>query len=139
MKYLLEKVSYLRGLADGMELDQSSKEGKLLVNIIDVLEEFAVVMDEMDEDINDIDEFVDVLDQDLQEVEEEVYGDFEDDLDLDFDLDEVECPECGETIYTDLDCFCDDSSNMELQCPKCGCIIEMDKCECGCCEPEEVK
>jgi hypothetical protein len=137
MRYLLEKVSYLRGLADGMELDQSTKEGKLLLNIIDVMEEFAEVMHEMDEDINDIDEFVDVIDQDLSEVEEEVFGEFDDDFD--FDIDEVECPECGETIYTDLDSFCDEKSNMELECPNCGCVIEMDKCECGCCGVEETE
>lgn len=137
MRYLLEKVSYLKGLADGMELDQSTKEGKLLLNIIDVMGEFAEVIHEMDEDINDIDEFVDVIDQDLSEVEEEVFGEFDDDLD--FDLDEVECPECGEIIYTDLDCFCDDDSNMELECPNCGCILEMDKCECGCCDVEEIE
>lgn len=135
MRYLLEKVSYLRGLADGMELDQTTKEGKILVNIIDVLGEFAEVMSEMDEDINDIDEFVDVLDQDLSEVEEEVFGELEDDYDL--DIDEVECPECGEIIYTDLDSFCDADANMELECPNCGCIVEMDKCECGCCDLDE--
>ena len=32
-----EKVSYLKGLAEGMELDTAQKEGKLLAGIIDVL------------------------------------------------------------------------------------------------------
>ena len=35
-----EKVAYLKGLADGLDLDQeTSKEGKLIAKIIDVLED----------------------------------------------------------------------------------------------------
>lgn len=130
MRNLIEKVSYLKGLADGMELDTSKKENKLMLNIIDIMEEFADVISEMDEDIADIDEFVDVLDQDLSEVEEELFGEFDVD---DINIDEIECPECGETIYTDLDCLCDEDCDVELECPKCGCIIETVE-ECGSCE-----
>ena len=44
MDFLLQKVSYLQGLAEGLGVDESSKEGKLLVKIIDTLEEFADVL-----------------------------------------------------------------------------------------------
>ena len=36
-KKITEKVAYLKGLAEGMELDTEKKEGKLLAAIIDVL------------------------------------------------------------------------------------------------------
>ena len=34
-----EKVAYLKGLAEGMEIDKETKEGKLLNVIIDILED----------------------------------------------------------------------------------------------------
>ena len=38
-----EKVAYLKGLADGLDLDQeTSKEGKLIAKIIDVLRMWAL-------------------------------------------------------------------------------------------------
>ena len=36
---IMEKVAYLKGLAEGMELDTEKKEGKLLAAIIDLLED----------------------------------------------------------------------------------------------------
>ena len=46
-----EKVAYLKGLAEGLNLDTESKEGKLIAAIIDVLddmaEKFADVEDEL--------------------------------------------------------------------------------------------
>ena len=49
-----EKVAYLKGLAEGLDLDTESKEGKLIAAIIDVLDdmadEFADVEDEIAED-----------------------------------------------------------------------------------------
>ena len=37
MGYLSERVSYLRGLADGMKLNEDTNEGRLLKEIIEVL------------------------------------------------------------------------------------------------------
>ena len=39
---ITEKVAYLKGLAEGMELDTEKKEGKLLAAIIDVLDDIAL-------------------------------------------------------------------------------------------------
>ncbi len=41
MQFLYEKVAYLKGLAEGLEIDSRTKEGKLLIAIIDTLSEFA--------------------------------------------------------------------------------------------------
>jgi hypothetical protein len=129
MSFLLERVSYLRGLADGMELEQVSKEGKVLSQIIDVLDDMAQAIHELDDEVGEIDEYLELMDEDLSEVEEAV---FEEDDD---EIDEITCPECGEIIYTDLDELCDDpDADMEIECPNCGTVIEItDDCECGCC------
>ena len=38
---ITEKVSYIKGLAEGLNLDESSKEGKVLLAIIDALDDIA--------------------------------------------------------------------------------------------------
>ncbi len=136
MSFLLERVSYLKGLADGMELDQASKEGKMMVQILDVLDDMAQAIHELDEEVGDIDEYIELMDEDLTEVEEALFEDDDEDDDDDEDMiDEITCPECGELIYTDLEALCDDpDAELEIECPSCGTVIEIaDDCECGCC------
>ena len=113
------KVSYLKGLAEGLQLDESTKEGKLLLAIIDVLDEIAFEMDEYDEELVQLGEYVEELDTDLLEVEEYLYDD--DDCDCgccDVDgMSQTECPNCHETIYFDDELL---DSDDELCCPDCG-------------------
>ena len=125
MSILFEKVSYLKGLADGMEIDASTKEGKLLLNIIDALEEFAEVIDDIDEDLSELDDAVLDLEEDLTSLEDDFYDETY--------IDEFECPECGETIYLD-----EDMLDEPIICPNCGKELELedededDGCCCGC-------
>ncbi len=108
MNYLVEKVAYLKGLAEGLGIEESSKEGKLLLHIVDALEEFADVLDETIENQMELEEYVDFMDEDLADLEEDVYGidsdeyydedDFSfDDFDFDdFCEDEDCCVSCDE-------------------------------------------
>lgn len=41
MKNLHEKVGYLKGLCEGMGIDKESKESKIILAVIDTLEDFA--------------------------------------------------------------------------------------------------
>lgn len=104
MNYLYQKVSYLKGLSEGLGIEESSKEGKLLLNMLETLEDFADAMNEINDKIDDVDEYVDFMDEDLADVEEEVFGFFDDDdlydgdfFDEDFDTIDIECPECCES------------------------------------------
>ena len=112
MNYLYEKVSYLKGLSEGMELDQTTKEGKLLTQIIDVLDDFAVAINDLDEEVDEVVDYVDAIDEDLDELEEDVYGEFDD------GLDEIQCPHCKEIIYFDEDDF-NEEGDLEIVCPNC--------------------
>ena len=47
---ITEKVAYLKGLAEGMELDTEKKEGKLLSAIIDVLEDIALELEDIQDE-----------------------------------------------------------------------------------------
>ena len=45
---ITEKVAYLKGLADGLELDkETSKEAKLLAKVIEVLEDVGLAVEDM--------------------------------------------------------------------------------------------
>ncbi|MDX9917882.1 MAG: hypothetical protein RBT15_07685 [Gudongella sp.] len=92
MEYLFQKVAYLKGLADGLGIDESTKEGKLLLAMVETFEEFAEVMEEVVEDQVDLEEYVNFIDEDLADVEDDIYGDEEDfDFDDDFDFDFDDC------------------------------------------------
>ncbi len=39
---ILEKVAYMKGLAEGLGLDTKSKEGKLLTVMMDILDDIAL-------------------------------------------------------------------------------------------------
>jgi hypothetical protein len=128
-----ERVAYLRGLSDGLDIDEKSKEGKLFAAIIGVLEEMAEEIDLLDEGQQELDEYVDAIDQDLAQVEDDIY---EEDEDEDEDgYIEVECPNCHETVYLDEDMFEEDEE--EIICPNCNepihleCECEDEGCDCG--------
>jgi len=128
MSNLLEKVSYLKGLAEGMEIEQNSKEGKLLVHIIDLLDDFANAFDELDTDLEELEEYVEDVDEDLADLEDYVesvdedLADLEDEFEMELDLedyDEYECPHCGEVVAVDQDRDDEDECCVELTCPEC--------------------
>ena len=119
-----EKVAYLKGLAEGLNLDtEKSKEGKLISVMIGILEELAMSVEDLEENALNLGEEIDVLSDDLADVEDVVFED-EDDEDEDYDDDwfEVECPTCGETLVIDDQALADG----EVECPKCGSRYAMD-------------
>ncbi len=151
MAYLSEKAAYLRGLADGLKIDEAKDEGKLLLKIIEVLDEMAITIDELDEEVaenserlDDVEECLDEVCEDLDAVYDELDemfdededccdcdgcdgcdGDYDDeyfDDDEDMEFYEVECDGCGEKVYFDEDMINDES----LICPNCSKKIEIE-------------
>ena len=75
-----EKSAYLKGLADGLKLDRETAEGRLIGELIDLVSEIATTVETIDGETEHLSDYVDELDQDLGELEEYV---FSDDCDLD--------------------------------------------------------
>ena len=112
-----EKVAYLKGLAEGLNLDtEKSKEGKLISVMIGILEELAMSVEDLEENALNLGEEIDVLSDDLADVEEVVFDEDDDAEDYDDDWFEVECPTCGADILVDDDALVDG----EVECPSCG-------------------
>lgn len=121
---LTEKMSYLQGLLDGLDLDKSTKEGKALVQMSEVMHELVLYVEDLQSQVDELTELCDILDEDLGAVEDDFY-DEEDFDDEDFDDDElyeVTCPGCGDTILLDEGMLEEGS----LNCPNCNELLEFD-------------
>ena len=68
-----EKVAYLKGLAEGMGIDETTKEGKLCKGILDVLEDLALEQADTRDTILDLADTVQEINEDLAELEDEFY------------------------------------------------------------------
>ena len=122
-----EKVAYIRGLAEGLELDDSKKEVKVLNAIIDLLDDLAMSLADLEDGYSDMADQLDAVDEDLGSLEDDFYGDDEDDEDdEDTCYYEVTCPNCHETICLSEDIIEDG----QMDCPNCGETLEFDICEC---------
>ena len=127
---ITEKVAYLKGLAEGMELDTEKKQGKLLAAIIDVLEDIALELADIQDAQEELGDGLDAVSDDLEDVEDLLFGEDEaqdseyelDDLGEDEDCYATTCPTCEETIYFDESVLEDG----EVICPNCGERLEFD-------------
>ena len=123
-----EKVAYLKGLAEGLNIDtDKSKEGKLITVMIDILDEIAMSIEDLEENSLALGEEIDVLSDDLADVEDIVFDDEdedEDEEDEEFDDDwfEVECPSCDEVLVVDEDAL----EEGYIKCPNCGTEYSLD-------------
>lgn len=114
MNYLLERVSYLRGLMDGLGISESTNEGKVLVNVVDILDDIVDEISELNTSSSELDKYVQIIDEDLSTLEDDIY---DEDFDDDSQYIEVECPYCHETVYFDDNLF---DTDEELLCPNCS-------------------
>ena len=126
---LKEKVAFIKGLMEGMEFDVTTKEGKVLNAVVELLDQMADSVVQIDEDVDQLYDEVDALSEDLEDVESCVYGDEDDDEDEDdYDeeyeagLYEITCPNCGEVVCVDEDMLADEN----LACPNCGTKFDVD-------------
>ena len=117
-----EKVAYLKGLAEGLDLDtEKSKEGKLISVMIGVLEEVGLSLEDMEENALNLGEEIDALSDDLADVESIVYDEDEDDEDEE-DGFEVECPNCDEPLFIGDD----ELAEGVVVCPNCDTRFSLD-------------
>ena len=133
-----EKVAYLKGLAEGLGVDKETKEGRILDAILDILEDVAHDIEDLEENAWELGEAIDQVSDDLSDIEDIVY-DLDEDEDDDEDEDEccgcccedededeepvfyeVTCPACENTITIDEDVL-----NLgSIECPNCGETLE---------------
>ena len=138
-----EKVAYLKGLAEGLGVDKETKEGRILDSVIDILEDLAHDIEDLEENAWELGEAIDQVSDDLADIEDIVY-DVDDDEDDEDDEDEccgcccdeededeepvfyeVTCPACENTITIDEDVL----SLGAIEYPNCGETLEFEGVE----------
>lgn len=87
MDFLYEKIAYLNGLLDGMDIEKESKEGKALVIVSEILEDIVSIVEDLDVEQEEMEDYVTAIDEDLSSIENEIFDDLDDDLD---ELDDME-------------------------------------------------
>ncbi len=102
---LMEKVAYLKGLVDGLDIDMTTKEGKVLAAVMDVLNEMSDVMYEISDEVSETVDLVEAIDEDLGALEDDYYEE------------ECECDECDDEAFDDYE---EDEPMYECTCPSCG-------------------
>ena len=126
---LTEKAAYIKGLAEGLDFDRESKEGKIIAALLDLTGEMAQELasvrkdiDEIDDDLDYLNDYVEELDDDLESVENFISGEDEDE-DGDGE-DEDEDDDLFDDENCDGDCEgchgCDGEEYYEIVCPSCG-------------------
>ena len=136
-----EKSAYLKGLMDGMSLDTTKDEGKMIAAIVDLLGDMArkvsdieettiAISDELDEIEEDLDAIEDFI---MDEEDDDDYDDYDDDDydDEDFDEEGFDFGDEDTTIY-EVKCICGnviafDEETLEegsIICDECGETLE---------------
>ena len=101
-----EKIAYLKGLMDGVMLDESKPETKIIKAMADALDCFAEEIEELQERADTAEDYLDELDHDLGEVEADFYEcDDDEDYDDDDDYEYVDDDDIDELLELDgADC-----------------------------------
>ena len=74
-----EKAAYLKGLIDGLGIDETTKEGKVIKAMSELLGELAEAVDGIDEDVTRAYDQINDLSEELEDLEADLYEDDEDD------------------------------------------------------------
>ena len=136
MMTLTEKLAYIKGLAEGLGVDETTKEGKVLLALVDLLDDVTTAVSELESDMDQAYEELDAIDEDLTDIEDFLWEDE--------DEDDCDCCDCDCDDDDECDCCdCEDDDELfdggiyEITCPKCGEIVCMDEDmlfspDCGC-------
>ena len=137
MSYL-EKLGYAKGLAKGLSFDDTTNEGKLLLAILDLLDEMADAMEDAEEQLEELDDLTEELSDRMDDSETvlseflDLFGEIDDDDDCDCDdcahdgdedeiLYDIKCPQCEAEIVLDLEML----NKGSVVC-QCGQTLEFD-------------
>ena len=124
-----EKAAYLKGLMDGLNLDTEKAEGKMISAIVDLLGDVTKRLRDVEETTIAISDELDEIEEDLDAIEDYILDedeDFEDDYDEDDDDEDFFDFEDGEEPEEGFDFGDEDTTIYEVECA-CGEIIDFDE------------
>ncbi len=117
MKSITEKVSYLQGLCEGLNVSDSGPNGKIIFGMLQAMEDMADMIEAMQQEIGSLQEYMEDMDDEILELEEKIWGTESDDQ----DIIELQCLNCGEQLYVETSIMDDDV--LEITCPNCNTVV----------------
>lgn len=124
MSRLTDKISYLQGLAEGMKLNPEKDSHKLILGILDALGDVGDAYEALAESHAELSEYVESIDEDLADLEADIFGD--DEADGEFEDEEFDDEEDDPEGFHDFDGPEDDGSPILYECPHCHETVEID-------------
>ena len=137
-----EKSAYLKGLMDGLNLNQETAEGKMIASIIDLLGDITKKLTAVEDTTIAISDELDEIEEDLDAIEDFIMDEDEDDFE-DYEEDELDWDEDEEyeegfdfgdedSIIYEVECACGEIINFDeevlekgsMKCPNCGETLE---------------
>ncbi len=137
-----EKSAYLKGLMDGLKLSTETDEGKMISAIVDLMGDLCRKVTDIEETTIAISDELDEIEEDLDAIEDFIMDEdddewFEEDDEDEDDWDDEECEEGFDfgdedsTIY-EVQCACGSIINFDeetleagsMTCPDCGELLE---------------
>jgi len=121
-----ENSAYIKGLLDGVDLDKTKAEGKVIAALCEIIDKMACEIDSLNEKLETANAYIEELDEDLGCVEELVYEDLACDCGCEDDDDDCCCGDddcdccCGDDDDDDDEDFDDDDGFLCVMCPNCG-------------------
>ena len=135
-----EKSAYLKGLMDGLKLSTETDEGKMIASIVDLLGDLCKKVTDIEETTIAISDELDEIEEDLDAIEdyimdeEDDYDEWDDEDEYDDDEEYEEGFDFGDedSIIYEVECACGEVINFDeetleagsMKCPNCGETLE---------------
>ncbi len=116
-EHIRRELSYVRGMMDG-QAEPETMEGKVLRRLASVMDDWVEETSHLAARVCELEEYVEAIDEDLDDVEQIAYDSDE----LDLNMMELECPKCQERVLVGEDVF-EDGTISEVLCPECHNVI----------------
>ena len=123
-----EKSAYLKGLMEGLKLSTESDEGKMIAAMVDLLGDMARKITDIEDTTIAISDELDEIEEDLDAIEDFIMDEDEDDDDFydDDEDDDEDWDDDDEEFEEGFDFGDEDSTIYEVECA-CGNIIDFDE------------
>ena len=121
-----EKAAYLKGLMDGLKLDTETAEGQMISAIVDLLGELTKKVKNIEDTTIAISDELDEIEEDLDAIEDFIMDEDEDDYDFDDDDDDDFDDEDDEEYDEGFDFGDEETTIYEVTCA-CGTVITFDE------------
>ncbi|KOA20950.1 hypothetical protein CLHOM_05380 [Clostridium homopropionicum DSM 5847] len=117
MSSLMSQIESVKTAIDKIGQFANSEEKDILIKLTGIIEEMANRIEKMENIQGEINEYVTILDENLGNMEDEIYGFEEEEEEFDpFDYVDIKCSECGEILAVEKELI---NSEKSIICPNC--------------------